>query len=124
MKSLAELAAIREKMRDKIILREGTNDVRIVVGMATCGIAAGARPVLNAFVEGVHKMDLGDKVTVSQTGCIGVCQYEPVVEVFEPGKDKVTYVKMTPEMAEKVLAEHIKGGKIVEEYTIAYAQKA
>ena len=116
MKSLAELAAIREKMKDKIVLREGTNDVRIVVGMATCGIAAGARPVLSAFVEGVSREGLGDKVTVSQTGCIGICQYEPVVEVYQPGKEKVTYVKMTPEKADKVLAEHIKGGKVVAEY--------
>ena len=117
MKSLAELAAIREKMKDKIVLREGTNDIRIVVGMATCGIAAGARPVLSAFVEGVSREGLGDQVTVSQTGCIGICQYEPVVEVFQPGKEKVTYVKMTAEKAEKVLAEHIKGGKVVAEYT-------
>ena len=119
MKSLAELAAIREKMKDKIVLREGTSDTRIVVGMATCGIAAGARPVLNAFVEGVSREGLGDQVTVSQTGCIGICQYEPVVEVFQPGKEKVTYVKMTAEKAERVLAEHIKGGKVVTEYTFA-----
>lgn len=117
MKSLAELAAIREKMKDKIVLREGTSDTRIVVGMATCGIAAGARPVLSAFVEGVSREGLGDQVTVSQTGCIGICQYEPVVEIYQPGKEKVTYVKMTPEKAEKVLAEHIKGGKVVAEYT-------
>ena len=117
MKSLAELAAIREKMKDKIVLREGTSDTRIVVGMATCGIAAGARPVLSAFVEGVSREGLGDQVTVSQTGCIGICQYEPVVEVYQPGKEKVTYVKMTAEKAEKVLAEHIKGGKVVVEYT-------
>ena len=119
MKSLAELAAIRERMKDKIVLREGTSDTRIVVGMATCGIAAGARPVLNAFVEGVSREGLGDQVTVSQTGCIGICQYEPVVEVFQPGKEKVTYVKMTAEKAERVLAEHIKGGKVVTEYTFA-----
>ena len=119
MKSLAELAAIRDKMKDKIVLREGTNDTRIVVGMATCGIAAGARPVLTAFVEGVNREGLADSVTVSQTGCIGICQYEPVVEVFQPGREKVTYVKMTPEKAEKVVEEHIKGGKVVEEYTIA-----
>ena len=119
MKSLAELAAIREKMKDKIVLREGTNSVRVVVGMATCGIAAGARPILNAFVEGVDKEGLSGQVIVSQTGCIGLCQYEPIVEVYVPGKEKVTYVKMTVEKAEKVLKEHIKGGKVVEEYTIA-----
>ena len=119
MKSLAELAAIREKMKDKIVMRENGSDVRIVVGMATCGIAAGARPVLNAFVEGVDKEGLNSQVTVSQTGCIGLCQYEPIVEVYAPGKEKVTYVKMTVEKAEKVLKEHIKGGKVVDEYTIA-----
>ena len=117
MKSLAELKAIKDRMKDKIVLREGGDaSIRIVVGMATCGIAAGARPVLNAFVEGVSREGLGDKVTVSQTGCIGICQFEPVVEIFQPGKEKVTYVKMTPEKAEKVLAEHIKGGKVVAEY--------
>ena len=124
MKSLAELAAIRDRMKDKIVLREGGDGIRIVVGMATCGIAAGARPVLNAFVEGVDKEGLNDTVIVSQTGCIGLCQYEPIVEVTAPGKDKVTYVKMTVEKAEKVLKEHIKGGKIVEEYTITRAKNA
>ena len=122
MKSLAELAAIREKMKDKIVLREGTNTTRVVVGMATCGIAAGARPVLNAFVDGVNKEGLASDVVVSQTGCIGICQYEPVVEVYKAGEEKVTYVKMTVEKAEKVLKEHIKGGKVVTEYTITAAQ--
>lgn len=119
MKSLAELQAIKEKMRDKVILREGVNGVRVVVGMATCGIAAGARPVLNALVEGVSREGLMDKVTVSQTGCIGICQLEPIVEVFEPGKEKTTYVKMTPEKAARVIEEHLKNGNIVSEYTIA-----
>ena len=122
MKSLAELAAIREKMKDKVVLREGTSTTRVVVGMATCGIAAGARPVLNAFVDGVNKEGLASDVVVSQTGCIGICQYEPVVEVYKAGEEKVTYVKMTVEKAEKVLKEHIKGGKVVTEYTITAAQ--
>ncbi|MDY6017116.1 MAG: (2Fe-2S) ferredoxin domain-containing protein [Oscillospiraceae bacterium] len=121
MKSLAELAAIREKMKDKVILREGSGEIRVVVGMATCGIAAGARPVLSAFVEGVSKEGLSDKVTVSQTGCIGVCQYEPVVEIFEAGKEKVTYVKMTPEKAAEVIEKHLKGGNVIQEYTISNA---
>ena len=119
MKSLAELQEIKDKMKDKVILREGVNDVRVVVGMATCGIAAGARPVLNTLVEEVNKEGLSDKVTVSQTGCIGLCQMEPIVEVFEAGKDKVTYVKMTSEKAKRVVEEHLKGGKVVNEYTIA-----
>ena len=119
MKSLAELKAIKEKMKDKVVLREGTADVRVVVGMATCGIAAGARPVLNAMVEAVNEGGLADKVTVSQTGCIGLCQYEPIVEIFEAGKEKVTYVKMDADKAKRVVEEHLKGGKIVSDYTIA-----
>ena len=119
MKSLAELQAIKERMQGKVALREGSSDKRVVVGMATCGIAAGARPVLSAFVEGINNEGLASTVTVSQTGCIGICQYEPVVEVFQAGKEKVTYVKMTAEKAERVIAEHIKGGKVVEEFTYA-----
>ena len=119
MKSLAELAAIREKMKDKVSLREGTNDIRIVVGMATCGIAAGARPVLSAFVEAVNESGLAGDVTVSQTGCIGICQYEPVVEVYEAGGVKTTYVKMTPEKAKTVVEKHLKGGNPVAEFTVA-----
>ena len=119
MKSLAELQAIKDKMKNKVILREGTNEVRVVVGMATCGISAGARPVLNAFVEAVNEGGLSDKVTVSQTGCVGLCQLEPIVEVYESGKDKVTYIKMTAEKAKEVAEKHLKGGKVVTEYTVA-----
>ena len=119
MKSLAELQAIKDRMKDKIVLREGTSQVRVVVGMATCGIAAGARPVLNACVEEVNKNGLTDKVTVTQTGCIGLCQYEPIVEVYEAGKEKVTYVKMTAEKVKTVVEKHLKGGNAVAEFTIA-----
>ena len=119
MKTLAELEAIRERMRGKVAVRETSdNTTRIVVGMATCGIAAGARPVLNTIVEEVANMGLSETVTVTQTGCIGLCQYEPIVEVYQTGKDKVTYVKMDSEKAKKVLEEHIKGGKVVSDYTI------
>ena len=118
MKSLAELAAIRDRMKNRVAIREGSGEIRIVVGMATCGIAAGARPVLNKFVEEVANAGLADKVAVSQTGCIGICQYEPVVEVFEAGKEKVTYVKMTAQKAAEVVKKHLVGGQIVEEYTI------
>jgi len=120
MKSLEELMQIRDQMKNKVAIRNGSGDIRVVVGMATCGIAAGARPVLNAFVEGVNNADLTDKVTVTQTGCIGICQYEPVVEVFEDGKDKVTYVEMTAEKAARVIEEHLKGGTPVNEFTIGY----
>ena len=122
MKSLAELQAIKDKMKDKVVLREGTNSIRVVVGMATCGIAAGARPVLNKFVEEVNEKGLSEKVAVSQTGCIGICQFEPIVEIFEAGKDKVTYVKMDADKAKRVVEEHLKGGKIVTDYTIAAAK--
>ena len=99
MKSLAELQAIRDKARGKVTLREGQDDaIRVLVGMATCGIAAGARPVLTTIVDEVAKRGL-QNVMVTQTGCIGICQFEPVVEVVEPGKEKITYVKMTPEKA-------------------------
>ena len=118
MKSLAELQAIKDRMKNKVVLREGTSDIRVVVGMATCGIAAGARPVLNALVESVNDLGLSDKVSVSQTGCIGICQFEPVVEVFEPGKEKVTYVKMTAEKAREVAESHLQGGKVLTEYTL------
>ena len=121
MKSLAELQAIKNRMKDKVVLREGSGDVRVVVGMATCGIAAGARPVLNAFVEEVNNGGLAGKVTVSQTGCVGLCQYEPIVEIYEAGKEKVTYIKMTPEKAAEVVEKHLKGGKVISEYTITNA---
>jgi NADP-reducing hydrogenase subunit HndB len=120
MKTLEDLAKIREQMRAKMALRENEGGIRVVVGMATCGIAAGARPVLNTFVEEVNNEGLTDKVTVTQTGCIGICQFEPVVEVFE-GDTKTTYVKMTADKAKRVVAEHLKGGSIVKEYTIGYS---
>ena len=123
MKSVEELLAIKAKMQDKIAVRKGSGETRIVVGMATCGIAAGARPVLNAFVDAISAGGLSDKITVTQTGCIGICQYEPVVEVFEKDKEKVTYVKMTPEKAAEVVEKHIKGGAVIAEYTIGAAKQ-
>lgn len=118
MKSLAELKAIRDKTRASVTLRENAEaGTRVMVGMATCGIAAGARPVLNAFTEEVARRDLHG-VLVTQTGCIGICQYEPVVEITCPGQEKVTYVKMTPEKVARVVSEHLVGGHPVTEYTI------
>ena len=122
MKSLAELQAIKDRMRSKVILREGSGEIRVVVGMATCGIAAGARPVLNTFVEEVNNGGLFEKVTVSQTGCVGYCQLEPIVEIYEAGKEKVTYIKMTSEKAKEVVEKHLKGGNVVTEYTVAKAE--
>ena len=118
MKSLAELQALRDKVKSNMGIRaDDSGNTRVVVGMATCGIAAGARPVLAAFTDEVARRGVSN-VTIAQTGCIGICQYEPVVEVFEPGREKVTYVKMTPEKAARVVAEHQINGKPVPEYTI------
>ena len=123
MKSLAELQAIRDKARGKVTLREGQDDaIRVLVGMATCGIAAGARPVLTTIVYEVAKRGL-QNVMVTQTGCIGICQFEPVVEVVEPGKDKITYVKMTPEKAVRMVNDHLVNGNGVTEFTIGANSK-
>lgn len=119
MKSLEELKAIREKTRGQMNLRkeDGPENTRIVVGMATCGIAAGAKPVLTTAVEQVARRKL-EHVAVTQTGCIGLCMYEPLVEVYVPGQEKVTYVSMTPEKMEKVMTEHIVNNNVVTEFTI------
>lgn len=120
MKSLEELAAVREKYKAEYSLTQTAQDkTRVLVGMATCGIAAGASPVMAALQEKAKGMD---EVLISMVGCIGVCQYEPVVEVVEPGKEKVMYVKMTAEKMAKVVDEHLKNGRVVEEYTIGAAQ--
>ena len=119
MKSIEELLAIKQKAQAQIAARdaEGNDGIRVVVGMATCGIAAGARPVLKALTDEIAKREV-KHVSVTQTGCIGMCQYEPIVEVFEPGKEKVTYVQMTAEKAAKVVSEHLVNGKPVIEYTV------
>ena len=121
-KSIAELKAIRDRMQAQMSLRkEDADSVRVVVGMATCGIAAGARPVLAAIVDEVGKRGLTD-VKISQTGCIGVCRLEPIVEVFEPGKEKVTYVNMTEDKARRMVSEHLVNHRVVPEYTIGAAE--
>ena len=122
MKSLEELKAIRDKMKKQMDLRDSSEDnIRVVVGMATCGIAAGARPVMTAFLDEIDKRGLKN-VTVSQTGCIGVCRLEPIVEVFVPGQEKVTYVKMTPEKVPQIVAQHLVNKQVVTEYTIGAAE--
>ncbi len=118
MKSLEEFKAIREKMQGQVGFRdEGEDGIRVVVGMATCGIAAGARPVLTTLSDKVQEKGL-DKIKVVQTGCIGLCEYEPIVEVIEPGKEKVTYVHRTPEKAVEIIDKHLVRGQVVSEYTL------
>ena len=118
MKSLEELKAIRERMQGQVGLRnEGESQTRVVVGMATCGIASGARPVLTTLSDAVQQKHI-ENVVVTQTVCIGLCQYEPIVEVMEPGKDKVTYIKMDPEKAMEVVEKHLIRGQVVTKYTL------
>ncbi|MCL2633943.1 MAG: (2Fe-2S) ferredoxin domain-containing protein [Oscillospiraceae bacterium] len=117
MKTLAELQAIKEKMVGQMNVREGDKSVRVVVGMATCGIAAGARPVLQTFSEVVQKNNLSD-VAVTQTGCIGLCQFEPIVEITKPGEEKVTYINMDADKAREVAEQHLMRGIIIAEYTV------
>ena len=123
MKSLAELQAIREKTLNRINLRkeDEAEATRVVIGMATCGIAAGARPVMLAFMEEIQKRNL-QHVTVSQTGCIGMCRYEPMLDVILPGQEKVTYIHVKPEMVPRIVTEHIVNGNPVVEYTIGAAK--
>lgn len=123
MKSLEELKAIRERNQGKVGVRsENETQTRVVVGMATCGIASGARPVLTALSDAVQKESLAEKISVTPTGCIGLCQYEPIVEVIEPGKEKVTYIKMDTEKAMEVFERHLKQGQAVAKYTLAAQQ--
>ena len=122
MKSLAELAKLREEALKKVNIRTDRKGTRVVVGMATCGISAGARPVMSALLDEAQKRQLAD-VEVTQTGCIGVCRLEPIVEVYKEGMEKVTYVEMTEEKARRVIAEHIVNGQIVSEFTIGAAEK-
>lgn len=118
MKSIEELKKLREKAQENIGIRNhDEGKTRIAVGMATCGIAAGARPVLTAFMDEANTRKLKD-VAITQTGCIGVCQFEPVVEIFDDKHGKVTYVKVTPEMVKRIVSDHVVNGNVVEEYTI------
>ncbi|MDE6590410.1 MAG: (2Fe-2S) ferredoxin domain-containing protein [Oscillospiraceae bacterium] len=122
MKSIEELRAIREKMKRQMDLRDSDeSNIRVVVGMATCGIAAGARPVMTAFLDEINRRGLTN-ITVSQTGCIGVCRLEPVAEVFVPGEEKVTYVRLRPEMVPAIVEQHLVNHNVVQDYTIGAAE--
>ncbi len=118
MKSLEELRALREKMKSQTDNRSvaGSDETVIKVGMATCGIAAGARPVLDALLDEAGKRHLHN-VSISQTGCIGMCRLEPIVEVFRDGQ-KYTYVHMTAEKARRVIVEHVVNGNVCAEYLV------
>ena len=122
MKSLAELEAIRDRALKEINLRDNSDKIRVVVGMATCGIAAGARPVMNTFVEELNKRNI-QNVNVTMTGCIGVCRLEPIAEVINAKGEKTTYVKLDADKAKRIVAEHLVNGHPVVEYTISEAEE-
>jgi NADP-reducing hydrogenase subunit HndB len=122
MKTLKEREERRKKTLDSINIRKDRTGTRVVVGMATCGIAAGARPVLLSIMDEVKKNNLSD-VVVAQTGCIGMCRFEPMVEVYKPGEEKVTYVKVTAAKAMRIVNEHVMQGKVIDEYTIGAEEK-
>lgn len=117
MKSIAELDEIRKKTLEQISLRSNADGIRVVIGMATCGIAAGARPVMKTFMEEISRRNL-QNVTVSMTGCIGACRLEPIVDIIDRDGNKITYVKMTAEKAARVVLEHIVNGKVCTDLTI------
>jgi NADP-reducing hydrogenase subunit HndB len=122
VKTIAELEAIRQKTLERVAYRkDADSDIRVVVGMATCGIAAGARPVMLAFLDEIKKRNL-QNVTVSQTGCIGMCRLEPMVDVIVPGQGKVTYVKLNANMVPRIVTEHIVNGNPVMEYAIGASE--
>lgn len=122
MKSLEELKKLREESINNMEMRNTDKEIRVVVGMATCGIAAGARPVLNSFVEEIDKRNIKN-VEVVQTGCIGMCTYEPIVEIFVPNKEKVTYVHVDAEKVKRIVAQHLVNGNVVKEYTVGLVEK-
>jgi len=118
MKSIADIKAIRDKMKSQVVIRDNADDARetrIIVAMGTCGLAAGARPVFNALVEEVTTRNIKN-VRVTRSGCIGMCDVEPVVEVFVPGQEKVTYIKVDVQKAKEIVEKHIVNGKVCTEY--------
>lgn len=119
MKSIADIKAIKEKMQSEIIMRDNkdSDEIRVVVGMATCGISAGARPVYNTLVDEVLKRNLTN-VKISRTGCLGMCKLEPIVEVYAPNQEKVTYCHVTPEKAVNIVVNHLVNGNVCTDYLV------
>lgn len=118
MKSLADLEKVRREAQERMRIRDGEGPTRIVIGMGTCGIAAGARETMSAIMDELAKRNLTD-VTVTQTGCAGLCEYEPLVDVYVAGKDRVTYSYVTPERARQIVARHVVNGQIVGDWVLA-----
>lgn len=117
VKSLDDLAKLREKAKEAISLRQGEHETKVIVGMGTCGIAAGAREVMAAILDELGKRNLTD-VTVTHTGCVGLCDKEPLVDVVKPGKPKVTYGRVDAERARRIVAQHVVNDQVVGEWVI------
>ena len=121
IKSLEDLKKIRESSRDLTSARSGGETV-IIVGMGTCGIAAGAREVLTAILDEIAKHNIQD-VNVTQTGCIGMCEQEVLVDVVKTGQPRISYGKVTPDFIPTLIAEHVVNGRIVEDHVIGKITK-
>jgi (2Fe-2S) ferredoxin len=117
VKTLEDLAKIRDKTREALAARKGDLTTKIVVGMGTCGVAAGAREVMSAILDELGKRNLTG-IAVTQTGCVGLCDKEPLVEVSKPGRPRVTYGLVTSERARRIVAQHVVNDQIVGEWVI------
>lgn len=115
MKTLADLRAIKDKAKKEMAAREQSAKYRISVAMGTCGIAAGARNVMSAILDEMNKRNIED-ATVSQTGCLGYCDQEPMVQVTGASNTTITYGKVTPEVARRIIAEHVGNDNVVSDY--------
>jgi NADP-reducing hydrogenase subunit HndB len=117
VKSLEDLKRVKEEAIEKRRAQATSGRTQITVGMGTCGIAVGARETMKAILESIEEESLSD-IVVAQTGCIGICEWEPIIDVVIGEEPKVTYGKVTPEKAKEIMREHVAGSKIVTEYLV------
>lgn len=117
VKSLEDLKKVREKALEQMRIREGNQSAKIVVAMGTCGIAAGAREVMTAILDELEKRGITD-VTVTQSGCKGLCEQEPTVDVIRAGEQPVTYGYVDPDKARQIVAQHLINGQVVSDWVI------
>lgn len=117
VKSLADLKRVKEEAKEKRKEQATAGRALITVSLGMCGIAVGARDTMNAILAVIEEENLTN-ITVAQTGCIGLCEWEPIVEVVIGDQPKVTYVKVDPDMAKRITMEHAVGSKVIPEYEI------
>ncbi len=116
LKSVEELKKLREEMKQSYQVRSQTS-TRIIVGMGTCGIAAGAREVMHAILAELEKRKI--EANVETTSCIGMCVKEPLVDIEQAGQPRVTYGNVKPEMVPRLIDEHLVQGKIIQDWAVA-----